>query len=102
MAIGKLLPRIALPLRVIRVSADRTFAARSFGHLRRSGLRPDRPGFYSALITPPQPFAEAERKASPNGLSIIRICANCLWRFVTFTCQTGVSGLGRLQPEPGG
>jgi len=38
--------------------------------------------FYSALITPPQPFAEAERKASPNGLSIIRICANCLWRFV--------------------
>jgi len=26
--------------------------------------------FYSALITPPQPFAEAERKASPNGLSI--------------------------------
>jgi len=27
---------------------------------------PDRPGFYSALITPPQPFAEAERKASPK------------------------------------
>src|SRR4029453_9005531 len=34
--------------------------------------------FLVGLVTPPQPFAEAERKASPNGLSIIRFPANCL------------------------
>jgi len=70
MAIGKVLPRTAPPLRAIRVSADRTFAAGSLAtwadrvHARPAWI------FYSALITPPQPFAEAERKASPNGLSI--------------------------------
>src|SRR6266481_4987637 len=34
--------------------------------------------FLVGLVTPPQPFAEAERKASPNGPSIIRFPVNCL------------------------
>src|SRR2546423_15454809 len=65
MAIGKLLPRTAPPPRRYRVAADRTFAVRS---LATSADRVTPPiGLdFLGLVTPPQPFAEAERKASLN------------------------------------
>jgi len=70
------------------------FRCRKLGHLGRSGSRPAGLDFYSALITPPQPFAEAERKASPNGLSINLFCASCLRPNRTFPFLPGDPGSG--------
>jgi len=59
--------------------ADRTFTAGSLATwVDRDQCPPIDLDFCSALITPPQPFAEAERKASPNTLSINPFCGNCL------------------------
>jgi len=48
-------------LRTPRIGPDRTFADGKIGHLGWPGLIPGRLDFFSAFITPPQPFAEAER-----------------------------------------
>jgi len=61
-----------------RVSAarpDRTFTAGKLGHLNGPALGRRSAWILEAFITPPQPFAEAERKASPNRTSIIRFDA---------------------------
>src|SRR5580704_13112054 len=67
MAIGKLLPRTA----ACALSAhrpDRRFAAGKLGHHRGWAANADPPENIRGLVTPPLPFAEAERKAGPNGL----------------------------------
>jgi hypothetical protein len=51
---------------LLRTGPTRHSLSESFGHLQRAaGQTPVRLDFVWALITPPQPFAEAERKASP-------------------------------------
>jgi hypothetical protein len=50
-----------LPLAHPRIGPDRTFAVGKLGHLGWPGFVPRAAGFFSAFITPPQPFAEAER-----------------------------------------
>jgi len=47
--------------RMPRNGPDRTLAVGKLGHLGWPGLIPGRLDFFSAFITPPQPFAEAER-----------------------------------------
>src|SRR5207244_259556 len=65
MAIGKP-PPSALPARNWR-SADRTIAAGKHGHLGEPRQKSRALAWlFLGLVTPPQPFAEAERKASPN------------------------------------
>jgi len=52
--------------RTPRSDPTRHSLSESFGHLERAaGQTPVRLDLFWALITPPQPFAEAERKASP-------------------------------------
>jgi hypothetical protein len=73
MAIGSPPPQCSAAMRVPALRRDRTFTAGKLGHLNGPALgRRSAWIFFEAFITPPQPFAEAERKASPNNASIIR------------------------------
>src|SRR5450755_3407321 len=102
MAIGKLLPRRASPLRV-SVSARPDIRCRKAwppgrkARYRRSSEK------FRGLVTPPLPFAEAERKASPNGLSIIRFPAKCLRLKSDFSQDAliGAQGFPGLRGLPG-
>src|ERR1700722_8343414 len=78
MAIGKLLPPCCSRRYAPAYRPDRTFAAGKLGHAGGSCDVGDLPEGIRGLVTPPLPFAEAERKASPNGPSIIRFPAKCL------------------------
>src|SRR5262245_48705785 len=77
MAIGKLLPRIAPPLRAPRAAVDRQSLSGAWPPEPARSHVTGLPGFFFSLVTPPQPFAEAERQASPTP-SIIRFPAYCL------------------------
>src|SRR5262249_21307499 len=101
MAIGKP-PPSALPAHNWR-AADRTIAAGKHGHLgepRQNSLALAWP--LLGLVTPPQAFAEAERKASPNGASIIRFPAGCLRIFRAAKAPEQALRLRHLQAEAAG
>src|SRR6516225_9791194 len=78
MAIGYSSPRIAPPPRRLRRGSTGHHLPESLATLAGRLLDPVRLDFFEAFITPPQPFAEAERKASLNVRSIIRFTANSL------------------------
>ena len=62
---GNSSPALLPPRRAFRVPADRTCAAGEHGHCCGLGARADPSWIVRGLVTPPLPFAEAERKASP-------------------------------------
>src|SRR6266852_5033662 len=108
MAIGKLLPVLLRRYAYLAYRPDRTFAAGELGQLLRIRRQaPIRLQIIRGLVTPPLPFAEAERKVGPNALSIIRFLANCLRLKLDFSlrpkcARLGRLSFGRLEPEPAG
>src|SRR5258708_2714970 len=108
MAIGKLLPRIArryAPHFAYR--PDRKFAAGKLGHL--CGLGCQRRSVFEnirGLVTPPLPFAGAERKAGPNRLKHNTVPGKLPTAQIGLFAAPEVPGawlrLGRLKPEGAG
>jgi hypothetical protein len=68
MAIGKLLPVLHCRDAQYASRPDRRFAAEELGQQCGLGCQPIRLEIMKGLVTPPLPFAEAERKAGRNGL----------------------------------
>src|ERR1700687_4339372 len=104
MAIGKLLPRTAPPLRSLAYRLDRRCTAGELGHLvglgckRRSVLK-----LFRGLVTPPLPFAEAELKADPNGVKHNTVlCKLRTTQIGLFARSPARLRFGRLKPEPAG
>src|SRR4051794_3655018 len=93
MAIGKPSPALLRLPRTPR-SADRTSLPESMATLTARAQLAGSPGSLLGLVTPPQPFAEAERKASPNGQSIIRFPANSTAETRIFTAPSPDQGFG--------
>src|ERR1700687_424965 len=103
MAIGKLLP-VLLRRYAPAHRPDRRFAAGELGHLGRIRLfTPIRLEIIRGLVTPPLPFAEAERKADPNGIKHNTVPCKLPTAQIEFSHGlTPRLGFGHLEPEPAG
>jgi hypothetical protein len=57
---------------------------------------------FLGLVTPPQPFAEAERKASPNGRNDNTVPGGLHTALIAAGADPGALGLWHLHPEAAG
>src|ERR1700736_5522142 len=106
MAIGKLLP-VLLRRYAPAHRPDRGFAAGELGHLGRIRLfTPIRLEIIRGLVTPPLPFAEAERKADPNGLKhntvVGKLPTTQIGLFAAPRAPSTWLRFRRFKPEPAG
>src|SRR5664279_5823952 len=94
MAIGKLLPRAFTATPALRIGRPDIRCRKAWPPLRIRLISPTRLQVVRGLVTPPLPFAEAERKASLDRFSIIRFPADCLRQESDFSLAEAAQGLG--------